>query len=368
MRDPWSDSETVRKFRAHERDSLRRAPLNAALCRAIARDRTLHPLLSHAPLEQQLPVLLLAAIHFLVLSERDHELASWYPNITEGFRDPTDPRLAPVLHDFVNERGPSVLDLLATRRVQTNEIGRCALFLPALGLISGDGMPLSLIDVGTSAGLTTLLHRFSYRYDPDVARGVAGEESTKGELIGVGAPRLTCSTRGTGPVPSAIPTIASARGIDLDPIDIADPDDARWLQACCWPDQTDRFERLSTAIEMAQATPPEIITGDAVEVIRHAIDAVPAQQHPVVMSSWALNYLTSEARRTFVRELDAVGQRRDISWVFAESPALTPELPHASDLAEEHTTALVLVRWRDGHHRVDHLATCHPHGYWLHWR
>lgn len=368
MRDPWNDSESARKFEAHGRDSLRRAPLNAALCHATARDRSLHTLLGHAPLEQQLPVLLLAAIHFLVLSERDHELAAWYPNITEDFRDPTDPRLASVLHDFVNERGPSVLDLLATRRVQTNEIGRCALFLPALGLIAADRTPLALVDVGTSAGLTTLLPRFAYRYDLEVAPGTVGGDATQGETIGAGAPLLICSMRGTGPVPTAIPTIASARGIDLDPIDIADPDDARWLQACCWPDQTDRFERLSTAIEMAQAAPPEIVTGDAVEVIRPTIDAISLPQHPVVTSSWALNYLTPDARRAFVQELDQVGGERDLSWVFAESPALTPELPHASDLAEEHTTALVLVRWRDGHRRVDHLATCHPHGYWLHWR
>lgn len=368
MRDPWSDSESVQKFRAHERDSLRRAPLNAALCHVIARDRSLHTLLAHAPVEQQLPVLLLAAIHFLVLSDRDHELAAWYPNITEQFRDPTDPGLASVLHDFVNERGPSILDLLATRRVQTNEIGRCALFLPALGLIAADRAPLALVDVGTSAGLTTLLPRFAYRYDLEVAPDTGVAVGSQGETIGAGAPLLTCSVRGTGPLPSAIPAIAGACGIDLDPIDIADPDDARWLQACCWPDQTDRFERLSTAIEMAQATPPEIITGDAVEMIRPTIDAVPLLHHPVVASSWALNYLTSEARRAFVRELEAVGEARDISWVFAESPALTPELPHAADLAGTHTTALVLVRWREGHRRVDHLATCHPHGYWLHWR
>lgn len=364
MRDPWNDSELVQKVRAHERDSFTRAPLNAALCAVIARDRSLHTLLAHAPVEQQLPVLLLASIHFLVLAEPNHELAAWYPNVTRHHRDPTDPALAPVLHDFVNDRAPSMLELLATRRVQTNEIGRCALFLPALGLIAADRTPIGHVDVGTSAGLTTLLARFAYRYVDDQGEGV----TRAGDVIGSGAPLLECSTRGTGPVPTAIPDIASAQGIDLDPIDISDPDDARWLQACCWPDQTDRFERLAAAIEMAQADPPKIITGDAVDVICDTIQRVPPDQHPVVTCSWALNYLTPAARHAFVEELDTSGAVRDISWVFAESPALTPELPHARDLAGEHTTALVLTRWRNGERSVDHLATCHPHGYWLHWR
>ncbi len=359
MRDPWNDSELVQKIRAHERYSLTRAPLNAALCGVITRDRSLHTLLAHAPLEQQLPVLLLAAIHFLVLDEPDHDLAAWYPNITADHRDPADPTLAPVLHDFVNDRGPSMLDLLANRRVQTNEIGRCALLLPALELIAADRTPIAHVDVGTSAGLTTLLPRFAYRFDTEAAAGV---------VIGTGAPLLECSTRGTGPIPTKMPAIASARGIDLDPIDIADPNDARWLQACCWPDQTDRFERLAAAIDIAQAQPPEIITGDAVDVIGDTIASVPFDQHPVITSSWALNYLSAEARSTFLDKLNAAGSERDISWVFAESPALTPELPHASDLAGEHTTALVLARWRNGDRVVDHLATCHPHGYWLHWR
>ena len=364
MRDPWNDSELVQKMRAHERDSFNRAPLNAALCNVIAQDRSLHTLLAHAPVEQQQPLLLLAAIHFLVLDEPDHELAAWYPNITNDFRDPTHPELARVLHDFVNDRAPSMLELLANRRIQTNEIGRCSLFLPGLELIATDAEPIAIVDIGTSAGLTTLLPRFAYRYDANQSEG----QTVEGAVIGSGEPLLTCSTRGTGPVPTTIPSIASARGIDLDPIDIADPDDARWLQACCWPDQADRFARLATAIELAQDAPPEIITGDAVAVIRPTVDAVPADEHPVITSSWALNYFTPDARGAFVETLEAIGAERDVSWLFAESPALTPELPHASDLAGEHTTALVLARWRGGRRQVDHLAVCHPHGYWLHWR
>ena len=55
-----------------------------------------------------------------------------------------------------------------------------------------------------------------------------------------------------------------------------------------------------------------------------------------------------------------------MSWVFAESPVLVPELPVAD--RTQARPPLVLVRWRGGRRTVEHLAEAHPHGYWLHWR
>jgi hypothetical protein len=33
----------------------------------------------------------------------------------------------------------------------------------------------------------------------------------------------------------------------------------------------------------------------------------------------------------------------------------------------EDLTVLSVVRWRNGRREVERLATCHPHGYWMHW-
>jgi hypothetical protein len=180
-------------------------------------------------------------------------------------------------------------------------------------------------------------------------------------------PLLECSTRGKPTTTIGMPLIASSRGIDLQPIDVMDPADALWLQACCWPDQTDRFERLAAAVRVAQSHPPVITIGDATETIGAAVDEVSSVAHPAITTSWVLNYLGPADRNRFVARLDELGAETDISWVFAESPALTPELPHEATIADEHTTALGLVTWRNGERRVEHLATCHPHGYWLHW-
>jgi hypothetical protein len=81
-----------------------------------------------------------------------------------------------------------------------------------------------------------------------------------------------------------------------------------------------------------------------------------------------LNHHTPAGRLDYLAELDAIGAERDLSWVYAEAPALIPELPNEPDPVDAHRTVLSVARWRDGRRTVDHLATCHPHGFWIHWR
>jgi hypothetical protein len=355
MRDPRNDSELIRRFHATAASSLPRAPLNAALCTIIGRDPELAGMLAHAPITQQQPVLMLAAIHHLLLDEPDQRLAEWYPNLTTGHHAPDDPRLAAELRTFVLDRAPVLLDLLATRRTQTNEVGRCGLFLALFDIIACDvETPLAHIDVGTSGGLNLLLPQFAYRYDDD-------------PVIGDSTVQIDIGTRGTGPRPTTIPTFTASCGIDTAPIDVTDPTEARWLEACCWPDQADRFHRLRMAIDLAREHPPEIFAGDAVESIRPVVERMAGRGHPVVTTSWVLSYLTGGQRTAFVEALAQAATTTDISWVIAESPILTPEIPHSRDHASEHITELTLVTWRNGEQVVRHLGTCHPHGYWINW-
>ncbi|MFK8024434.1 MAG: DUF2332 domain-containing protein [Ilumatobacter sp.] len=356
MRDPWSESDLVRKFRELAESSLPRAPLNAELARTIASAPSLSSMLGSAPVNQQSPVLMLAAIHFLVLAEPDSDLAEWYPNLTSDHRAAADPALRTTLQAFVEERAPSMFQLLTTRRTQTNEVGRCGVLLPPMSVIADEvGGPLVHVDVGTSGGLNLLLPRFAYRY---------GDRPT----IGASEVLLEVGVRGGGPTPEEIPPVASSVGLDSAPIDVTDPIEARWLEACCWPDQADRFHRLRSAIELAAVHPPEIVDADAVTGVATVIGDRRDLGHPVVTTTWVMSYLSGEQRHEFLAELELVGAELDLSWIAAESPAQTPELPHHPDLAGEHLTELTLTSWRAGERSVEHLGTCHPHGYWIHWR
>ena len=354
------DSELQRQFSNFSTTSGSRAPLYASLSQAISRDPELFRLLLHAPPTQRLPVLLFACVHDLLIGQPDQQLALWYPNLSEDHRSPTDPLLIRTFRSFVATNSERLTQLLATRSTQTNEVGRCGSLLPALGLLGDEVGPLGLLDVGTSGGLNLLLDRYEYRYQaPDGSTTQIGGPSTV---------TIDVDTTGAVPVPSALPNIVVRCGVDRRPIDVTDDGEARWLEACVWPDQADRFHRLVAAVDIARQHPPEILAGDAVTSLSPGVERVGAAAHPVVTNSWVLNYLTADARVAYLRELERIGADRDLSWVYAEAPALIPELPNSPDPKDAHRTVLTMVRWRKGERTVDHLATVHPHGFWMHWR
>jgi hypothetical protein len=299
-------------------------------------------------------VLLLACVHELLLrpGNSDRQLARFYPNVTTE-PDPGDP--LPSLRRFCAEHRSALIELLATRSTQTNEIGRCALLLPVFGMLADEVGPLAHLDVGASAGLTLLLDRFQYRYEP------GGEVGDPSPVV------LSCGTRGAVPVPREMPAITRRLGLDRTPVDVHDAGQRRWLEACVWPDQVDRFERLRAALEMAQAAEVNVQRGDAVGDTARLAATLAASGHPVVTTTFVLNYLSSGDRTAYLASLDELGGELDLSWVIAESPAAVHELPVPRSADVRERPVLVLVRWRAGRRHVAHLATAHPHGYWLHW-
>lgn len=337
-----------------------RAPLYAALSRHMAATPRHHALLDPAPAMQRLPVLYFAIVHDLVLAHPDAELARWYATVDPAPRAPDDPALSAAWDAFVDEHGDEIRSLAATRTTQTNEVGRCGLFVPALGTVEAEVGPLALVDVGTSAGLNLLLDRYAYRYTP--------RRGGRTDHLGESPATLDVSTTGHVPVPEHLPTVAGGVGIDRAPIDVTDDDAARWLQACVWPDQLDRFNRLRAALAIARLEPPTILTGDAVALVGDAVAEMRRHGHPVVVNSWVLSYFTPDERADYLAALDRAGADGDLSWLSLEAPAQTPGLPMAPDLAGSELTVLSLTRWRQGARTVEHLATCHPHGYWLDWR
>lgn len=344
--------ELADRFRDFAATTAPRAPLYARLSARIADDADLLGLLQAAPEAQQIPVLLFAAVHYLMLTSPDEALVAHYPNLAESTAsgDPfTDFRRVAL------GRAGEIEAIVSSRNTQTNEVGRCAQFVPVLALLERSQGSLAMIDVGTSAGLNLLLPCYQYEYDPG---GTVGGPSTV---------HLHCATRGEPPVPALLPAIAAAVGLDVAPIDVRNDAAVRWLEACVWPDQLDRFQRLVAAVELAQQHPPDVRRGDAIDDLGALVAEMGARGHPVVTNSWVLNYLSPEAQQRYVDALDAIGRSRDLSWVIAESPAQTPALPVPTTPEPEDITVLSVVTWRAGARRVHRLATTHPHGFWLHW-
>ncbi len=340
-----------------------RSPLWAEVCAALAADDELLELMRCAPAQQRRPTLLLAAIHDLLLAGAEHELAAHVPTVAAG----RTARGRPGEHAiaFCREYRDALAGLLATRATQTNEVNRAAALLPALVHATPPGSRLRLVELGASAGLNLLVDRFSYRYVDASGR----LRATAGGASGQG--RVVCACVLEGSLPALeIPRVAERIGVDLSPIDVCDDDDARWLLACVWPDDHARVERLRAALELARHDPPRVVQGDGTALLDDLAGPPRDDVHVVIWHSWALAYGTPESRLALVGAVDALGARRDLTWLYLEPPSQVPELPAGVAAGSEHDPhdcALVAVSYRGGRRTARRLADAHPHVHRLRW-
>ena len=79
--------------------------------------------------------------------------------------------------------------------------------------------------------------------------------------------RVPCEVLGGDPpIADRLPHLDQRVGIDLAPVDLSDPRDARWLVACVWPD-SGRSGRVEASIRMVQQDPPTLLAGRANAVL-----------------------------------------------------------------------------------------------------
>jgi hypothetical protein len=260
------------------------------------------------------------------------------------------PLSAVELGQFLRDRGEEVATLMRTRRTQTNEVGRCATLLPAL-----PAGPLAIVEVGASAGLCLLLDK--YHYDYGFAQ--AGDPSSP--------VHIECRAHGSVPVPGTIPYITWRRGLDLNPLDLRDDEDAQWLVACVWPDHPVRRRRLEAAISVARTNPPVVVAGDLTTDLAALLVDAPKDAQLVVFHSATLFYIADEQKEGLVNVLTETSHTRDVVWISNEGCGAIPELAAIAPAGEERRGILGRTLLSRGK-RVDSvLATAHPHGAELTW-
>jgi hypothetical protein len=343
-------------------------PMYARLCRTIAADDALAGLLLRAPVGQRLPVLLLAALHDVVLQDDTVPLAAWYPSV--GGRADRDGDLHAALRDTVAAHRDRVLHLLAHRQVQTNEVNRCVAWRLGLGEVAaGDDRDLALVEVGASAGLNLFPDRYRI------------ELQSPGTAATFGPPdspvRLSTDLRdGPWAGSAQLPAVVSRVGLDQRPLDVSDPDDARWLTACVWPEQRERFDRLRAAIAWCTQAPPAMQRGDLVDDLGDALDVGPVGSHAVVLCSWVLAYVERERRAAFLERLSDAAARRHatggrLSLLTLEADHVLPWFPApplSSDAPAERRHASLLVATTfdgEGTPSATAIARCQAHVRWI---
>jgi hypothetical protein len=224
------------------------------------------------------------------------------------------------------------------------------------------GTPLALLEVGASAGLNLLVDRYGFRIG-EVASGPADA-----------AVRFDCVVEGElrPPVPPNL-DVGWRLGLDLNPLDVRDPQARDWLRALVWPEHPDRLELLDAALEVARHDPPLVLRGDLVDDLAPLASRVPAGTTLTVVSTWTLAYLEPERRRAFVTRLGEVAATRGQPvWLVAgeaQSVLASLEVGLAEMPPEGFGPSTLSLHRFDPHGERDHrlLAHAHPHGRWIRW-
>ena len=242
------------------------------------------------------------------------------------------------------DREPEVRATVMARATQTNEVGRLATLTPVLALVEG---PLALVEVGASAGLCLFPDRYDYAWPP------------LGGLRGSGGPLLTAQATGPLPVPAAHPEVAWRGGVDLNPLDVSDPDAMAWLEGLVWPEQDDRRERLRRAIDVARRTPPVLRRGDLFDHLPDLLAEAAPHGTPVVFHSAVVAYLEEPDRRRFHDLMTGLVGEGRCRWISNEGRRVLPAVTGGLEVPPgRFVTAL------DG----TPVAFSHGHGHAIDWR
>ncbi len=351
--------EIRQRLRRFADDAAASSPLYGHLAGEAAADDEIAALLTAAPPEHADAPLLLAAVQRVLQAEPFHELTNYYPALGGSYGP--DGGTWPLFRTFALERADRVRSLVATRVPRTNEVGRAALFYPAVALAARQaGGPVGLLEVNACAGLLLGMDTYSYRYQTELAGQIAAGPGRA--VLGLHcALRLEAGQKGPT-IPKRL-SISARVGLDPAPVDLEDEDEYAWLEACVWPDQPDRLRQFGAAATARKKKPPVLVTGDPVTGLADAAGRI-AEDLPVVV-------ITSDALRGFDRvpdflaALDAVAARRPVWWVSLESheAGLFPDRP---DLATGQAI-LACTKWVGGSRVTTALAQTSWHGERMHW-
>lgn len=368
--DPTLD--TLESRFARFSDEVRgRSPLYERIAGLLARDASPAAALKDAGRGQRRPTLWLAALHEILLDDPGERLAAWYPSCG-GDRPPDAPGLWETLVDTAERHRDRLAATVRTRNTQTNEIGRSAGLRLALSEVRrATAAPVALVELGTSAGLLLLVDRVAHRYGGAPPAGPGDAALTLDvRLRGAASPPPVADDLG----------IVDRIGLDVEPMDPADPATASWLRACVWPEHTHRLARLDAALALAAAAaddpttaiaPRQVHADVATDDLERAVRARPAGTAVVLWSSSALAYLSRAERDRLPARLTALGRERELWQAAAEGPFLPPfdDLDATVEPERDNVfwNVVTLTRWSGDQPQHRLLARMGPHGDWLRW-
>jgi hypothetical protein len=296
---------------------------------------------------QPVPNIFFAAVHYLLLKNQDEELAKYYPSIQKNLfaEIPFD-----IFKAFCVANEGDIRKIISKRIVQTNVINRCAYLMPIFSkIIAEEDKPTTLIDIGTSAGLTLNFDKYQYRYNDQT---VFGESNVvvKSTIIGSAISEI-CS----------ISQPISKIGIDQNLIDPGDKDEVLWLKALVWTDQLERFIAIDEALKLDELKNIKFIKGETISDFEKEILKIDRSQNLIIYATHVLYQFTQDRKDAFYAMLERIGQIRDFYFLSVEGMKSLLEMYHSKE------TVIELTSYKNNEKSVRFLAETNGHGNWIRW-
>ncbi len=283
-----------------------------------------------------LPLRIAGGLHALVLTGRDAGLQAVYPPEAVS-----DARLRGAVLGALARHEDFMLNWIKNAP-QTNEVRRSAVLIAAAHWIAArHPLPFFTSELGASAGLNLMWDRFALCH--------------AGQRLGPTDAALSLSPEWSGQLPAPMPvTVAERRGVDLNPLEAQDPDQALRLFAYLWPDQPHRMELTRAAIAALTGT---VDKADAIDWLEQRLHAAPDGQIHLIYHTVAWQYFPSEAQARGTRLIEAAGARatetQPLAWLAMENDG-------------DKTGAAVTLRLWPGDRHIS-LGRADFHGRWIRW-
>ena len=318
------------------------------------------------------PLLFQAAVTSAVLELEPLPLRDWFPRVGEP-QPPLGARFPEEYRAFCLDHRDRLRELCARHRYQMNEVGRCADLLPALTPAIAAGRPLALVDIGTGAGLALHLDRYRYLFRSPQTETAIGDATS--EVV------IATELRGLehAPLPAMLPRISARIGVDIEPLDIGDPEVRAWLGACI-PQEIGAVTRFHHAVGVAMSHPTRSVRGDACDVLPEVLASIPDDLLVCLVDSYVHVFFSDGELSRFRELLDDAGARRDLDWISLDP--LVPMggsasrsvvgVPVPAALIERNRQGGVFgvlsrLSYRNGERSAALLGTAHPGAAWLQW-
>lgn len=295
-------------FRQFAKDCSGSSPLYVCLSENIAENRELLRLSSYSKEGQPVPNLLFGAVHYLLLQGRHDPLAMYYGSLVD------EPEAAeeafPAFQQFCENYREEIIPILASKHVQTNEVRRCAYLYPVFcSIYASMQRPLSLIEIGTSAGLQLHWDRYGYFYPskPEVIYGNPNSGLVlAAEIRGKDWPDL---------LPLS-PPVTDRIGIDLHVNDLSDEEDCLWLQALIWPEHAERRANFIQAAAIASIGGTRLVQGNAIKLLAGLAAETDSESVLCIFHTHVANQLSEQEKTELLLTIKQLGRQRDVCHIY----------------------------------------------------